>query len=177
MKEKGLHVMFELSDVKCLSQKDGRDEQKAWAHFQGKKELISMWLVTYIASQGYDYSELLKARANEGRQMDRELLGARHPGEAQPPLEAHQVQVELQCVYREMALRYGPFFVWASVLGSKPQQRWVLERIEHGLKQLKLYEETLSPKEDSLHAVVFGTILEKTKGQRRSNWLDEMDLT
>jgi len=182
IKAKGLHLMLVLGDTKPSSSKEAREEQKAWVHLQGTEKLGIMWVVSYIASQGYDYSEMLKGRADDARrvavrQVSQELRETLHPGFAQlPALEDVQVKAELQCVYHEMALRHGPFFIWASAHGTEPERQWVLGCLEQGLEELKLFEGGTAPQQQGLQAVIRNAILEKTSGQSGGFWMRVKDL-
>lgn len=68
--------------------------------------------------------------------------------------------VERQCIYREMALTHGPYFVWCSEYGSVWEKLWVKETLDEGVKGLKEYESGARPVQRSLQSVCLRRLIE-----------------
>jgi hypothetical protein len=49
-------------------------------------------------------------------------------------------KAEYECVFRELLLKHGPFFLWASVSIDPLHSQWVSKLMATGLDELKLYE-------------------------------------
>jgi hypothetical protein len=51
------------------------------------------------------------------------------------------LEIEVQCVFRELSIKYGPYFTWMAMFGMKTEKYWARERLEEGIRELKDYEE------------------------------------
>lgn len=71
--------------------------------------------------------------------------GCEHSGHAAAttsgvPDSSDSSLVERQCIYRELALAHGPYFLWCSVRGSEAERKWVKETLDEGVEGLREYE-------------------------------------
>jgi hypothetical protein len=49
-------------------------------------------------------------------------------------------EAEVQCVFRELSIRFGPYFIWMAIFGSVTDNIWVKKRLGEGLQELREYE-------------------------------------
>jgi len=173
IREKGLRLMLELSDAR-LAASEGRAAQETWVALRAKEDLMFILVVSWIASRAYDYHAIFaeEKRQSAGLWQDQEPPNCLHE-QPDAPLDPGD-RAELQCVYREMALRHGPYFLWSSIFGNEQEVLQVQQYMEQGLKELKLYEMGLSSQKLGLQAIVFNAIGEKS-GQGADVWIRVMN--
>lgn len=85
--------------------------------------------------------------------------------------------VERQCIYRELALTHGPYFLWCSINGSVSERLWVKKQLDEGVMGLKEYENGVStePARRSLQSVVLRRFCESRKCEIREGWDEVFD--
>lgn len=109
-------AVFRIFDSRKTSSASGRREQKNTIRGMTTLDLASVSILLYSTSIHYtSYSRWHGCP-----------LG----------FEAHA-----QTVFREMAFRYGPYFIWGAMFGSPADKLWIEWCILAGMTQLKAYEQ------------------------------------
>ncbi|KFY53533.1 hypothetical protein V496_07522 [Pseudogymnoascus sp. VKM F-4515 (FW-2607)] len=147
-KSHGLNTLLKLSDARVtahapLSEDEktmngddlGRRGQEAWLAQQDALALASALALVWVASTVFEYGD----RSTWG------AGGCEHSGHAASatsgaPDSSDSSLVERQCIYRELALAHGPYFLWCSVRGSEAERKWVKETLDEGVEGLREYE-------------------------------------
>ena len=151
-KSHSLNMLLKLSDARItgatpastaaettISVDDARRGQKSWIGNQDLVALASVLALVWVASALFEYGD----RSTWGKG------GCEHSGHAAAPTESSPESsvvvpdtnlTERQCIYRELALAHGPYFLWCSVHGSEKEKRLVKEMLDVGVEGLKEYE-------------------------------------
>lgn len=175
-------MLFELSDsriaggcdhgsdlTKGTRDYDGeRKGQEFWIHQQEAIHLASVLALVWIASQLFDFGE----KATWGPDSSCEHNG-HDPATSTPASGTMDYDlVERQCIYRELALTHGPYFLWCSIHGSVAETAWVKKQLDEGVVGLKEYENGAStePMKQSLQSVVLRRVCALKKCEVRDGW-------
>jgi hypothetical protein len=106
------YVMDVLYDITDLRWPNSTDEvQKKFIENLSFNDLAFLYVITCTVAEEYEYLAVPPGRS----------------------------VLELQCVFREAVLTYGPFFIWASI-GNNAQKDWVAGQIQRGLREIGDYE-------------------------------------
>jgi hypothetical protein len=124
-KIKNLGLLFSLSDCTICDEEDQRPAQEIFFNQLSEEDLAGFMIFLSLASRGYTMNEYTEESAKSTKPVG--FFG--------------QSEInERECVYRELVLQHGAFFIWASACGSNYQKEWVRESIDSGMKLLRDYE-------------------------------------
>ena len=115
---------------------DGRAGQEFWVAQQDALELASALAVVWVASMLFDFGP----KASWGGENGCEHDGHGADSDAAASGTADYDLVERQCIYRELVLTHGPWFLWASVMGSEEERGMIKGMLDEGMVGLKEYE-------------------------------------
>jgi hypothetical protein len=125
LKIESLKLLFSLSDCTIYGEEDHRPAQEYFLTQLSKEDLASLMTFLSLASRGYTVNKYAEEPAESTESVN---------------VSGRSEAKERECVYRELVLRHGTFFIWASVCGNDDQKKWVKKSIDSGMKVLRDYE-------------------------------------
>ncbi|KFY68133.1 hypothetical protein V496_01277 [Pseudogymnoascus sp. VKM F-4515 (FW-2607)] len=166
----GLNMLLRLSDARIAGRTltkerkipidDARHSQELWICNQDALALASTLALVWVASIMFDYG-------------DRSTWGAGDCGDsglmtlAESSAEDSNL-LKRQCMYRELVLVHGPYFLWCSVSESEKKTNWVQEMLDEGVG-LKEYEREGGPVYRGLQSVLLRR-LDGLEGWEKDGW-------
>ncbi|OBT38553.1 hypothetical protein VE00_11128 [Pseudogymnoascus sp. WSF 3629] len=146
-KSHGLSMLLSISDARIAgSIDDAQRGQEIWICEQDALALASTIALVWVASMMFDYGDRSTWGSGGCEDNGHGILGN---------LSAEDSNLEKrQCIYRELVLAHGPYFLWCSVSKSEKETRWVEEMLDKGVEGLKEYEKGTRPVHRSLQSVL-----------------------
>ena len=104
-----MDILYDITDLRWPNSTE--ESQKKFIESLCFNDLAFLYVITYTVAEEYDY----------------------------PIVPPRWSALELQCVFREAVLTYGPFFILASI-GNNAQRNWVAGQIQRGLQEIGVCE-------------------------------------
>lgn len=145
-KRQALALMFQLADCSAgLTRQAVREAQEQFIKQLPLRSLVIISIIVRVISSRY-------IRQGHGSE------------ELHDPEEATQLRKE-KSIFEDRLLRYGPFFLWAYIGGSKKAKDWMNIKMHQGMEAADAYERGLSycnePATPSLQSVLHRSFCEK----------------
>ncbi|KAL5346603.1 hypothetical protein ACLOAV_008310 [Pseudogymnoascus australis] len=166
----GLNMLVRLSDARIAGRTltkerkipidDARHSQELWICKQDALALASTLALVWVASMMFDYGDRLTWGAGDCGDSGLMTL-------AESSAEDSNL-LKRQCMYRELVLVHGPYFLWCSVSESEKKTNWVQEMLDEGVG-LKEYEREGGPVYRGLQSVLLRR-LDGLEGWEKDGW-------